>query len=53
MIEEAQYKQEEFQRYLTKIRIGNKSEKQKKQPTKQNKTNNTVAYINGGKENAF
>ena len=28
-IEEAQHKQEEFNRYLKKIRIGNKSEKKK------------------------
>ena len=29
-MKEAGYKQEEFNRYLTKIRIGNKSQKQKK-----------------------
>ena len=32
-IEEAQHKQEEFNRYLKKIRIGNKSEKKKKKKT--------------------
>ena len=30
MLEEARHKQEDFNRYLKKIRIGNKSEKQKK-----------------------
>ena len=30
LIEKARYKQEEFDKYLKQIRIGNKSEKQKK-----------------------
>ena len=31
-MEETRYKQEELNRYLRKIRIGNKSEKQKDKP---------------------
>ena len=34
MIEEARFKQEEFDRYLKKITIGNKSEKQQQQQKK-------------------
>ena len=37
LIEEAGCKQEEFSRYLKEIRIGNKSEKQKKALTNVNK----------------
>ena len=49
-IEEARHKQEVFNRYLNKIRIGNKSERQKK-PTNFNKISNRrndgIKFVDG------